>query len=378
MARRPTRPGRAPYASTLRGILDAVLPDVLTPLRNTDPVPPLRTTQPRATVIAPAAAYAVTRRACACGRPAQFKEIRNGVPRYRTECESCRFRRREASPTPARPIALPHAVRPRCTVPACPNAVAIMKVKRQPRDKPTWVPPGDSPIWMASPWCERHRRTNDRPVGVLMPMPLHVTTDRGRPYATGAVQWRAWRRRLRMGLGLPEFGIVSHAYTPEGDRVITVAVKGRGMRVTAWPDLIHAVAWWTAHQPLQKIILPDDIRDAWPTYASMATAWGVSPALIVWIVWELRVGRIMVRGCPVQRQPCVGRSGTPYTQPIAHILDPHSWQWSNASPDDQTQALAVKWHPRPVEHPPTTRGTRTPWRLRNRAGRPPSQSAPQR
>lgn len=89
--------------------------------------------------------------------------------------------------------------------------------------------------------------------------------------------------------------------------------------------------------------------------------------MIAWIVWELRVGRIMVRGCPVQRQACIGADGKPYTSAILYILEPTTWQWTDATAIDQSNAEKVKWSADrfDVSHPPDPKGTRVPWRLRS-------------
>jgi len=195
-------------------------------------------------------------------------------------------------------------------------------------------------------------------LGVLPPPPAYPRQNRDAVFGTGANQWIAWRARFRMGLGLPAFGVVSWVYDTQGNRVITVSVLGRGFRVTAWPDLVAAVAFWTCRLPPRRTEEFPPTRYTWPTYGTIATVWGVSPALLAWIVWELRVGRLAVQGSFVERQPCTGADGVPYTQTLKYLLNPETWQWTEATPIDQSNVARSPTHrldsappPQPVALP---------------------------
>ncbi len=356
-----------PYRSTLGDLFGHFLPPVLTPLKKAPP--PWRYNAPTSTKIAPATRLSVERPPCKCGKPCAFKEYRNGVPKFRNECSRCRAWRRERKPAFQKPIALPHAARPRCSVPGCPNAVVVLIRKRRATDAsyihPTWVPADSPGCFMPSAFCSRHSKWGDRPVGVLIPRPAHPQHTRAE-FRNGKDQWDSWRKKLRRGLGLPKFGVVGHSYSPEGDRHYHVSVTGVGMKVTAWPDLIWAVAWWTARIPPSRRDTAPPLNRTWPTYASMATAHGVSQALVVWIVWELRTGALAVRGCPIERIVCAGRDPRPFVYPVKFILDPETWTWTTATPTDQEKFARQQWFRLPVESFPPRLGGNSAFAYRHR------------
>lgn len=355
---RPDRKVHNPYRSTLGDLFGHFLPPVLQPLK--EKPPPWRKGQPNGTQLAPATKFAEPRPACKCGRPAAFWGYKNGRMKFRSECSRCRAWRLEHKPTLMPPIALPHAARPRCAVAGCPNAISV-KI-RHGRDAnythPTWVPADAVGCFMPSAFCNKHRVWAHRPVGVLIPPPLHPLHTKA-VFRNGKDQWDSWRKKLRRGLGLPKFGVVGHSYSPEGERHYHVSVTGVGMKVTAWADLIATVAFWTARIPPSRRDNAPVINRTWPTYASMATAHGVSQALVVWIVWELRTGALAVRGMPIERIVCTGRDPRPFLYPVQHILDPETWTWTTASPTDQRKFAAQQWHPSlPVSDPPPLGGNR--------------------
>lgn len=348
-----------PYRSTLGDLFGHFLPPVLTPLKQKPP--PWRKNQPTSTKIAPATILGKEHPPCKCGKPAAFKEYRNGIPKFRKECSRCRSARREAHPRIQKPIALPHAARPRCHVPGCPNAVYVLIRKHRAANyaHPTWVPADSPGCFMPGAFCSRHSKWGDRPVGVLIPPPKHpqhVLAD----FRNGKDQWDSWRKRLRRGLGLPRYGQVGFSISPEGDRHYHVSTIGVGMKVTAWADLIYTVAWWTARLPPTRRDTAPPMHRSWPTYASMATAHGVSQALIVWIVWELRTGALAVRHCPIERIVCAGRDPRPFLYPVKFILDPETWTWTTATPTDQEKFARQQWFRLPVE-------SRLPWLGGNKA-----------
>ena len=350
----------SPYRSTLGDLFGHFLPPVLQPLKAAPP--PWRPNAPTGTQIAPATKLADPRRPCrnGCGRAAAFWGYKHGRMKFRTECNLCRSWRLEHRPTIQPPIALPHAARPRCHVPGCPNAISVQI--RHGRDvspgytHPSWVPADAVGCFMPSAFCHKHKLWAHRPVGVLIPQPTHPLHTRA-AFRNGKDQWDSWRRKLRRGLGLPRFGRVGFSISPEGDRHYHVSTVGVGMKVTAWPDLIATVAFWTARIPPTRRDNAPPISRTWPTYASMATAHGVSQALVAWVVWELRTGPLAVRGMPIERIVCTGRDPRPFLAPVQHILDPETWTWTTASPTDQRKFASQAWHPRlPVSDPPRLGG----------------------